>query len=160
MWNRWAPLAALVLAGCGGGEPEIAACEQFTKSGLRSPATYRRAEVKTVDEKVTPEELLSRRGDRPDDPARQLFLDAYKGDNLGVRNVIISYDADNAYGTPIRGQQICMFQLRNGQLTDDEKALQSRVKSAEADRDFRALARSGGLPNQGPLDVPDKPCCL
>ena len=158
MKSGWVPLAALVVAGCG--QPEIKACEQYAKSGLRSPATYRRAGVRTIDERVTAEEFLTRRGDNPKDHARGLFLEGLRRSNTGIRNIVISYDADNAFGTPIRGEQICMFQLRDGKLVDDEKEIQTRIKIAEADRDFRALARSGGLPNLGPQDVPEKPCCL
>jgi hypothetical protein len=152
------PLSALVLVGCG--QPEIDACEAYTKSGLRSPATYRKVAVKTIDESVTPEEFLKRRGDNPSDPARGLFLDGMRHSKVGIRNVVISYDADNAYGTPVRAEAICMFELRDGKLKDDTKEIQTRVKLAETDRDFRAMARAGALPNQGPIDAPEKACCL
>jgi hypothetical protein len=79
-------LPALALSGCGD-RPEIADCERFLTTKLRSPSTYERISA---------------------DTKRMTTL------NPQEQWVSIEYDAANAYGTPIRGSQICKYPLVDG----------------------------------------------
>src|SRR5688500_18848846 len=92
----------LVLLGCG--RPEFTVCEELIENGLRSPATYQLARLETFDEPITKQQLTSIGGRSYGDAA------------LTLRKVFIEYDAANAYGTPIRGAEMCAFVLREGKL--------------------------------------------
>lgn len=78
---------APMLTGCeafaSGEEQAARACESFVTDQLRSPSTYNRVNV------------------------------AHAPHHAGksFRYVSISYDADNAFGTPIRGAQVCAFKV-------------------------------------------------
>jgi hypothetical protein len=96
----------VVLSGCSmaGGQPEVTACEEFIKSALRSPSTFKSVSSKSSDSK--------------------------SGDGKGVREIFIEYDAANAFGTPIRGSQICTFDLVDGKVLNPDVA----VTFAKSDR--------------------------
>ncbi|MBA3667207.1 MAG: hypothetical protein H0W65_05750 [Sphingomonas sp.] len=85
---RVAALLAMTLlsAGCASSNgDEIEACRGFLQGGLRSPSTYQEFSVQVSD-----------------------------GEDIGQfdrRNVFIEYDAANAFGTPIRGTQLCSFEI-------------------------------------------------
>jgi hypothetical protein len=94
------------LASCGGikasEEAASAACELYIKGKLRSPSTYARISARPV--------LLK--------ASQQV-------------SVLIEYDAANAYGTPIRDRDICVF-----------SAPEARWPSREA-MEAEALASAG-----------------
>lgn len=130
-------LILLALAGCEG--REIAACEEFLKDGLRSPSTYRRVSLTTRDEATTAQRIVELGGRQP--PA---------GQSLALRTITIEYDANNAFGIPIRGAGQCGFLLRDGSLAG-QQLLDSQVRLASARRDGRMLERQ---------PEPQYPCCL
>lgn len=73
----------------------INACEVFIKERLRSPSTYKQVGVDYSG--VT-----------------------FKSQGRDVRMVTIEYDAANAYGTPIRNDQQCLFEVDSkGNYTED-----------------------------------------
>lgn len=74
-----------LLTGCD--KPEVKNCEDHILSKLRSPSTYKRIEYSGTD------------------------VPYPKADRHHVR---IVYDAANAYGTPVRDTQICVFGLKDG----------------------------------------------
>lgn len=82
--------------------PEIAACQDFLKGGLRSPSTYSEVSVRSEDLPMPAENL-----------ARYQLADRSSPEKAGVRTVSIVYDAANAYGTPVRGVQTCHFLLKD-----------------------------------------------
>ena len=90
----------LTLAGCDKPlSPPVAQCEKYLVSKLRSPSTYKR---------VSYSEILV-------DPAKI----AEPGDGIDPNGepyyaVSIDYDANNAFNAPIRGQQLCQFDLVDG----------------------------------------------
>lgn len=68
-------------------------CEKYLLEKLRSPSTYKRIEVSST---AVPYET----------PIEQM--------------VFIEYDAANAYGTPIRGRQLCKFPIKNKRPVVDQ----------------------------------------
>jgi hypothetical protein len=125
-----------VLASCG--QADVAACEEFLKGGLRSPATYRKVSVRTYDAPITKQQ------------ATAIGARVYDNRPLTLRKVFIDYDADNAYGTPVRGIEMCAFVLLEGKLPD-AGSLRTKVSLAGTQRDYRRLTRQ---------QEPDYPCCL
>lgn len=150
---KWSvPLAALTLAGCG--RPDVKACEIFIKDGLRSPSTYRLISMSEQDEKVSKPPLPKEAG--------ELERMAWEQDKAqhGIRSLILEYDAANAYGTPIRGHQVCTFATIDGDLQDNA-TIDANTAHRRAMEAFDAAARSGALPNVKPEDWPtrERTCC-
>lgn len=78
-------LLLFMFAGCGE-DPAIRQCEDYAVAKLRSPSTYKRAE------------------------AYGFVTD----DHVPKYLVFLSFDAANAFGTPVRETQYCTYPLRNG----------------------------------------------
>lgn len=80
-------IVLLTVAGCSafdsGEEQAAQACEAFVAEQLLSPSTYKRVSMTAP----------------PHVPGK------------GFRFVTVSYDAANAFGTPIRGTQTCAFKV-------------------------------------------------
>ena len=98
---------ALLLGACDG--PEIKVCEDYILAKLRSPSTYKRIEVDGIN---VPYE------------------------NPDRYHLSITYDAANAYGTPVRETQSCVFGLKGGKpdtskYYDFDTDLQGNGKTAE-----------------------------
>lgn len=144
MLIRWAPILALVIGGCG--KPEVSACEEFLKESLRSPATYKQVRADIYDEPITPEKLTTL-GGRP-----------WGGETLAIRKVFVEYDAENAFGAPIREAQLCGFVLRNGTLPDSN-GLKAAVALASAKRSYQRVKESVGQADPE-YQEPEYSCCL
>lgn len=82
--------------------PELKVCEDELLAELRSPATYERVKASTTR---IDQSLLKETDSR-----------------LPHATVHITYDAANAYGTPIRGEHFCYFQMR-GNSVDPSRRL-------------------------------------
>lgn len=130
-------LFAIALSGCEG--REIAACEDYLKDGLRSPSTYNRVNVSARDEPVTAARIVELGGREP-----------RGGQSLALRSVTIEYDAQNAFGTPIRGALQCGFVVRDGEVAG-QQLMDSAVLLAKVNHQTRRL--------QGDPE-PNYPCCL
>jgi len=121
------------LAGCNllPGNQAIQACEIFIKERLRSPSTYKQIDAEYSG--VT-----------------------FKSDNRDVRMVTIEYDAANAYGTPIRGNQQCVFEInKNGNFAVDP-AHAARMSSIGAASDYSPcclLDEEDKLSNNSDADI-------
>ena len=155
--NRAAALIALVglLSGCDGAD--LRACEDYTKATLNTPATYHRASVEVFEQnKLSLEQWFSLTGKTPATTlAPKLVQEGQAEAGLGLRQVFIHYDADNAYGTPVRGLTACGFKLVGGKLVD-EKQLTSYADTYATNEN---LKRAGALPPE--LENKLKyPCCL
>lgn len=89
-------IALSTLTGCSPNkDAAINACEMFIKERLKSPSTYKQIGVNYSG--VT-----------------------FKNQGREVRMVSIEYDAANAYGTPIRDDQQCLFEVDSkGNYTED-----------------------------------------
>ncbi|MBX9729692.1 MAG: hypothetical protein K2X59_00040 [Sphingomonas sp.] len=120
--NRVSSLAILAMVGVpvggcqkieGWRKPEVAACRSFVSGGLRSPSTYSEIEA---------------RSERGKD-----------GDGNPMATVTISYDAANAYGTPVRGAQICYFAISKDGKFSPEPSVATALASAD-----RALGQNNG----------------
>lgn len=160
MKSGWAPILALALLGCE--KAEIKACEGFLKGGLRSPSTYRRVSTNSYDGQINERALAQIRDEEaerdrgnPEWAKIRRELDAEtpaaERPKETFREVFIEYDAENAYGTPIRGAEQCGFVLRNGELPSSG-SLSAKVSKAESSRTLRQL--------RGDDDEPAYPCCL
>lgn len=139
----------------------MAECEKFATNLLRSPSTYKRVKIETEDKaKVNPAEFFELTKQRPSTvpPAQP-----------GYRWVKITYDAANAYGTPVREKYECAFELNSGQLVniDDIRRLAddpaSRLKSKEAGQgisDFVARGRRASGDSTPSPPGPTYDCCI
>ncbi len=144
----------VAIAACA--KPEISACEEFVKGGLRAPATYRRVSLETRDERVTWDEYLR---ESPSDRGNEMLKRAF---DLGQERRIVSltYDAQNGFGVPVRNMTRCAFRLSEGKLAN--RNLKTTVRLAIAQRELRQSVRRGELPNIPPSDRPLEPaypCC-
>lgn len=127
---------ALALAGCGafddGSSRAIRVCEKIVTDQLRSPSTYGRISVMTED--------------------------AVQG--RGVRSIFITYDAANAFGTPVRGAQQCAFEVdpETGAFPS-ELELGTQAISAETDILEHQNEVNAGRADPDPYEAL-LPCCL
>lgn len=92
---------------------ELAACEDYAKASLRSPATYSRAKARISDERMPRAYWQAR--ERNLFGSDSAFSGLYKkySEEGGIRTVVLEYDAANAYGTPVRGIAACKFELQS-----------------------------------------------
>ena len=86
-------------------------CEERMLAALRSPATYQRISVSDVQHRyASPTEIAT-----VTPLQRESFLDSsatptdrtFRSADLGMLYIRVTYDAANAYGTPIRGAFTC-----------------------------------------------------
>jgi len=86
-------LMMFVAPACSVERPELSACEQEIISTLKAPSSYKRIKWSATEMNPShPENLLA--------PTEMW--------------VTIEYDAVNAYNAPLRGHQLCRYQLSNG----------------------------------------------
>lgn len=106
----------MMLGAC---DRQLALCEKLLKSNLAAPATYSRVSVSNTYDKVVAVE-----------PQRRSFItvEAWKEAHdewrargnpplVDRREIVIRYDALNAFGVPLRSIEVCEF--RAGQPHDD-----------------------------------------
>jgi hypothetical protein len=106
-------ITAILLGGCNSAEDAaVRACETFIKERLRSPSTYK----KISDDGLGP---------------------SFKSEGRDVKMIAIEYDAANAYGTPIRGNQLCRFEVdKSGKFLDDDLEHAATMASIGADSEY------------------------
>lgn len=106
-------MIAIFLGGCITSEDSaVRACETFIKERLRSPSTYK----KVSDDGLGP---------------------SFKIDGRYVKMIVIEYDAANAYGTPMRGNQQCLFEVdKNGKFLDEDLEHAAKMASIGADSEY------------------------
>jgi hypothetical protein len=102
----------LMLCSCDSAQSQaVQACEVFIKERLRSPSTYKRISGDSLGP-------------------------AFESDGRRVKMVTLEYDAANAYGTPIRGIQQCVFEVNaNGTFKEDIEHA-ARMSSIGADSEY------------------------
>lgn len=105
-------------------------CEKHILSKLRSPSTYRQVSTTAIE------------------------LPFEKPTNY---HLTIEYDAANAFGTPVRDRQICIFALKNGKpdtskyydfdndLGGGDRELEQAVSDAENAADAADAAANAAL---------------
>lgn len=115
-----AAVAVLVLAAAGvavmASKPSDQAlfldrCEELMQAALRSPSTYTRVSVSDVQHRHATQTEIA----RVTASQREAFLDAsadptdrtFRTADIGMLYIRVTYDAANAYGTPIRGVFTC-----------------------------------------------------
>ncbi len=77
---------------------------------LRSPSTYKRIDLKKREQQLTRDEYVKRLDDEKSLPdTREFKLRAFDEGRYrpALASISISYDAANAYGTPVRGHAVC-----------------------------------------------------
>lgn len=119
-----------------GGRPDVAACETYIRGVLKTPSTYRRASVQVIDSGPLSQAAFDQQSGLYPIPkpsaaeakadsllASEAQLDAIRrslmqGREQRLRTLLISYDAENGFGAPIRSQGACQFRLLDGELED------------------------------------------
>ena len=145
-------LACIELAACQ--KPMISGCETYIKDGLKSPSSYKRADITEIDVPITEEDYNKATGPALAKIRKQFQLPT----PTKVHAILIHYDADNSYGTPIRDLAECVFETAD---TGRFANVTTRISYAEAERDQRLRISSGQAPNDGTTDMdPAYPCCL
>ncbi|TPI34654.1 hypothetical protein FJW08_03515 [Mesorhizobium sp. B3-2-1] len=85
----------------------IKSCEMVLKKRLLAPTGYRRIEVTEMSDPLSLQEYLQERHLTTDDERvifTRMYNDGAAGKNQPTKfTQIITYDAPNAYGTPVRG---------------------------------------------------------
>lgn len=166
----WLSLA-LMAPGCS--EPDVQACEAFTKETLSSPISYRRVNVSVIDDTpMTFEQILKETGQgklgRDSDPIfverRNLLEARTKSPGVtGLRRMALTFDADNEFGSSIRSGMVCAFLLKDGKLAEPD-SLDTSVGFATSDWNRRRMAAAlSAIPEASKLPEPprrDYPCCL
>ena len=107
--------------------PGLAQCERYAKSGLSSPSSYRRVSFVAVDTPVTKKMLA----ESAYGPGFEAMASIAK--KPGIRGIALDYDADNAYGTSIRGGTACYFPMSDikvGVAFGDLDSLESMAETS------------------------------
>jgi hypothetical protein len=125
-------LLLVTVAGCNPAQnAAVGACETFIKERLRSPSTYKQI---NADYSGAP----------------------FKSEGRDVRMVIIEYDAANAFGTPIRGSQQCVFEIDSkGNYSEDPEhaARMSAIGAASEYASCCLLDEDDKLSNKSEADI-------
>lgn len=111
---------AVFCAGCSFSDsPLTTACEGRVKNILLAPTTYRRVELKEWSETLTPGQWLGKRGSAhwEEDKKRrsEMERDGVQPAEFFSR---LSYDADNAFGVPIRASVLCSYLSESPSMRD------------------------------------------
>ncbi|MES0168054.1 hypothetical protein NKJ87_19025 [Mesorhizobium sp. M0027] len=93
--------------------PMTRACEVVLKKRLLAPAGYKRVEITENSEPLSLDDYLKDRN-TTSESERLLWTRMYNDDIVGKNpptkfTLFISYDAPNAYGTPVRGLSMCEY---------------------------------------------------
>lgn len=101
----------LVLAACSAFDPPmLTMCEGVLKERLRSPSGYQRISYRSLDRSLTPDEYLAAlKEHRPETPISDIDRSEAASGAPTLFQMLIEYDAPNAYGTLVRGNQICDY---------------------------------------------------
>jgi len=123
-------IAGVALGSCSTAESAaVDVCESALMTEIRSPSTYSRVNT------YTPE------------PAN------------GFREVAITYDAANAFGTPVRGSKVCVFRDNKDGLPSRSEleidALTAQTEAAARVREGKSVYRNVGGVTIGECCVPD-----
>src|SRR3546814_19800718 len=109
-------------------ETPRSACEEFTRSLLDSPSTYRLVEVSQWEEPLTGDGMAAVRDRQP-----------LIGDGVpGLLYVGVEFDAMNEMGATQRGSNVCNFSMKDGKVIGSE--VEDLVKASEH---VRALMKEG-----------------
>ena len=104
---------SFLLAGCNSQQSAaVGACESFIKERLRSPSSYKQISVDDLGP-------------------------SFKNDGRDIKMLTVEYDAANAYGTPIRGKQMCTFDVdQSGNFIDKDVEFAAKMASIRADSEY------------------------
>ena len=130
--------------------PELDACEVFSKSLLKSSSSYHRVSYKIFDTQVDHEIYSRASGSENVTPLeKSLWVDT------AIRGVIIQYNADNNFGSSISAKAACAFAMNDakndGYAGSDPE---DQVKRMISTNEYRVLLGKNALDRE-PL-----PCCL
>jgi hypothetical protein len=129
---------------------EVAACEAYLLETLKSPSSYKRVSFSVVDYPVTVAMLLAavqptpaslKRADVEDITTKQ-FKERAK--NPGIRGIALDYDADNSYGSNIRGHSACYFAMTDIKAGEAAENLESAVQFHSQRNNVVSLGMASG----------------
>ena len=107
-----------LLSGCNFFDSKmVTACEEVLKGRLLAPSEYKRIEIKQFEEPIGRADFEHYFADNDLPPVIQkLRKDQFDRGELKplLYLVLISYDAPNAYGTPVRSISRCEYPTMNG----------------------------------------------
>jgi hypothetical protein len=141
-------LASMLLAGCSQIEhwrhPELAVCEEYIAASLRSPSTYERARATISDSRLPLAYWMEDLRSAPES-IRPLLADQAKerAKHGGRRIVLVEYDAQNAFGAPVRGIASCKFEMKsteNNEFTSEPSATLAKADAVLAQAGVRGAA--------------------
>ena len=153
-------IAALtLLGGCNllkGGGSEIAQCEAFVRGQLKAPSTYKRVHALASDSSLlTAREFQERLGDPVPPPESRLRL----------RDVSLTYEAQNGFGVPIEQTAYCQFKIteedRESELISPlavSREIEEKVARESAQEEPDYLEEESLFGNK-PVSL-RPPCCL
>jgi hypothetical protein len=107
------------------------ACEDVVKSRLLAPSAYKRISIERDDQLLTREEYVAYLADRNEsDVMTKLYLKGFDDgqDKPSKLRAFITYDAPNAFGTPIRGTSECEYVSNSGKEDSDRNFYRLLVK--------------------------------
>ena len=109
----------------------VEVCEAYIQSMLRSPSTYQQISSNVVSSPMWE----------------------------NVQSAIIEYDADNAYGTPVRGTEICEFKLDDDGAIPPKYLLDGDRQIRESENSLREIQLLSG---EEPSDIQENimNCCI
>lgn len=127
-----------MLVSCG--ETDVNVCETDVVEKLASPSTYRRLSVNSYDSQpMTLAEFRRATGTvKPKTDLDRIAEEGSDGHQLALRTMYIEYEAENTYGTPIRGIAECGFRLIDGALESEDK-MRLNASLANYEESIRAL---------------------
>lgn len=82
-------------------------CGIYVQQQLRSPSTFELIESTGYSRELSREEFDNYLAYTPEEYRLEEF-DSF-GNEIEIYQTVLSYDAANAFGTPIRGQEVCTF---------------------------------------------------
>ena len=89
----------------------IIACDEEIREDLASPSSYQRIKYQEIDERLTKEQYAAASPPPASFPSelKQLWIEAAASPVR--RNILIDYEARNAFGVPVRAQHVCDYVL-------------------------------------------------
>lgn len=111
-------LSVFVLTGCKPSDAKLVSlCEDQIKDALRSPSGYKRIDVKSFSDNLTVEQYAAHQKKHGlETTPFELELIEKSGKPPVRFTAYVEYDAPNAFGTPVRGTEVCEYVSSDGTL--------------------------------------------
>jgi hypothetical protein len=116
----------------------VKACEAALQETLLAPATYKRVSTFETSEPLSLEDFTRDLG------GSEAAYYRRQGHDHAVRSeLLITYDAANAFGTPIRGQSLCSYDTIDGDASRADSLFVRIDGKTHTDRLVEAIRKGG-----------------